>query len=165
MRIKGTVATGVAGGPQYAASRRTSVFLFLVLHKFQAMDPAFQPSHYLTEAGERAYAAAAATCVRPGPAIPLGEVLEAWPEHATVPAVEESPTLHFAQPLFIGIGLADAAVLPALQYGTAAAAGRAGTIVETHANPGQDHGRAVNASLVDSLPFVRILFRAHLVAS
>ena len=70
LKIRGTVATGVAGGPQYAASRRTSTFLFLILHKFQAMDPAFQPSDYLTEAGERGYAAAATTCVRPGPTSP-----------------------------------------------------------------------------------------------
>ena len=69
LRIRGTVATGVAG-PQYAASRRTSAFLFLLLHKFQAMDPAFRPSDYLTEAGQRGYAAAATTCVRPGPTFP-----------------------------------------------------------------------------------------------
>ena len=53
LRIRGTVATGLAGGPKYAASRRTSAFLFLIRHKFQAMDPAFQPSDYLTEVGER----------------------------------------------------------------------------------------------------------------
>ena len=44
--------------------------------------------------------------------------------------------------------------------GRRAAACRAGSIVETHDYPGQDHGGAVNASLVDSLPFVRKLF-AH----
>ena len=34
------VATGVAG-PLYAASRRTTALLFLLLHKFQTMDPRF----------------------------------------------------------------------------------------------------------------------------
>ena len=66
VRIRGTVATGVVGGPQYAASRRTSTFLFLILHKFQAVDPAFRPSDYLTEAGEQGFAATATTCPRPG---------------------------------------------------------------------------------------------------
>jgi hypothetical protein len=158
LRIRGTVATGVAGGPQYAASRRTSAFLFLILHKFQAMDPAFRPADYLTDAGERAYAATATTCVRPGPAVPLADVLKVWPEHATVAAVEDWPTLRFAHPVFVGIGLADAAVPPELQFGTAAAACRAGSLVETHYYPGQDHGGAVNASLAESVPFVRKVF-------
>lgn len=163
LKIKGTVATGVAG-PLYAASRRTTALLFLLLHKFQAMDPAFRPSDYLTEAGERGYAAAASTCVRPGPAVPLDPLLKAWPDHAKVPAVEDWPTLHFTHPLFIGTGLADTAGLPAVQYATAAAACRAGAIVETHYYPGQDHGGAVNASLVDSLPFVAKLIAGKPVA-
>jgi hypothetical protein len=163
LRIRGTVATGVAG-PQYAASRRTSTFLFLILHKFQAMDPTFQPSDYLTEAGERGYAAAATTCVRPGPTVPLDDVLKVWPDRAKVAAVEDWPTLRFPHPVFVGIGLADTAALPEFQYGTAAAACQAGSIVETHYYPGQDHGGAVNASLVDSVPFVKKLFTGQPVA-
>jgi ribonuclease BN (tRNA processing enzyme) len=164
LRIRGTVATGVAGGSQYAASRRTSTFLFLILHKFQAVDAAFQPSDYLTEAGKRGYATAATTCVRPGPSVPLEEVLKVWPERAKVAAVEDWPTLRFSHPLFVGTGLADTAALPESQYGTAAAACRAGSIVETHYYPGQDHGGAVNASLVDSVPFVKKLFAGQPVA-
>jgi len=158
VKIRGTVATGVAGGRRYAASRRTSTFLFLILHKFQAVDSAFRPSDYLTEAGERAYAASATTCVRPGPAVPLEDVLKVWPDHGNVEPVEDWPTLRFPHPLFVGTGLADTAALPDIQYGTAAAACRAGSIVETHYYPGQDHGGAVNASLVDSVPFVKKLF-------
>ena len=164
LRIRGTVATGVAGGPKYAASRRTSTFLFLILHKFQAMDPTFQPSDYLTEAGQRGYATAATTCVGPGPTVPLDDVLKVWPDRTKVAAVEDWPTLRFPRPVFVGIGLADTAVLPELQYGTAAAACRAGSIVETHYYPGQDHGGAVNASLVDSVPFVKKLFAGQPVA-
>ena len=163
LKIKGTVVTGVAG-PQYAASRRTSTLLFLILHKFQALDPAFQPSNYLTEAGERAYAASATTCVRPGPTVPVEEVLKVWPDPATFTAVEDWPTLRFAHPVFVGIGLADAAALPAFQYDTAVAACRAGSVVETHYYPGQDHGGALNASLVDSVPFVAKLFADQTVA-
>ena len=40
--------------------------LFLVLHKFQALDPAFQPSDYLTDAGKRGFAAAITSCPLPG---------------------------------------------------------------------------------------------------
>ncbi|MEO5821065.1 MAG: lipase family protein [Vicinamibacteraceae bacterium] len=163
LTVKGTVATGVAG-PQYAASRRTTPLLYLLLHKFQALDPAFQPSDYLTEAGERGYAASATTCVRPGPTVPVEDVLKVWPAPARLPAVEDWPTLHFAQPVFVGIGLADTAALPDLQYGTVAAACGAGTIVETHAYPGQDHGAALNASLVDSVPFVKRLLAGQPVA-
>jgi hypothetical protein len=164
LRIKGTVATGVAGGPQYSASRKTSTLLFLILHKLQALDPAFQPSDYLTEAGKRGFAAAATTCVRPGPTVPLEDVLKVWPDRAKVDAVEDWPTLRFAQPVFVGIGLADTAAQPEFQYGTAAAACRAGTIVETHYYPGQDHGGAVNASLIDSVPFVKRLLAGQPVA-
>ena len=163
LRIKGTVATGMAG-PQYGALRRTSTFLFLILHKFQAMDPTFLPSNYLTESGMHGYAAAATTCVRPGPTVPLDDVLKVWPDRAKVAAVENWPTLRFAHPLFVGIGLADIAALPEFQYNIAAAACRAGSIVETHYYPGQDHGGAVNASLVDSVPFVEKVFAGQPVA-
>jgi len=163
LKILGTVATGVAG-PQYAATRRTSTLLFLLLHKFQTMDPAFKVSDYLTEAGLQSYAETASTCVKPGPTVPLDTVLKVWPEHAMVPAVENWPTLHFAHPVFVGTGLADAAALPETQYAVAVAACRAGSIVETHYYPAQDHGGTVNASLVDSVPFVKSLFADQPVA-
>lgn len=164
VRIRGTVVTGLAGGSRYAASRRTSAFLMLLLHKLQAMDPAFRPSDYLTEAGERAYAATATTCVQPGPAVPLDDVLKAWPRHPTLAAVEDWPTLRFAQPVFVGIGLSDAAVWPEFQHETAAAACRAGSVLETHFYPGQDHGGTMNASLADSVPFVEKALSGQAVA-
>lgn len=164
LNIKGTVATGLAGGQQYSASRKTSAFLFLILHKFETMDPAFRPSDYLTEAGKRAYAEAATTCVRPGPVVPLDGLLEMWPERAKIAAVEDLPTLRFPHPVFVGTGLADKAVLPEFQYGIAVAACRAGSTVETHYYPGQDHGGTVNASLVDSVPFVRKVFAGQPIA-
>jgi hypothetical protein len=164
VKIRGTVATGVVGGAKFAASRRNSTFLFLILHKFETADPAFRVSDYLTEAGQKGYAATATTCVRPGQTAALDDVLKVWPDHAKVPAVEEWPTLRFSHPLFIGTGLADAAAVPDIQYGTAAAACRAGSIVETHYYPGQDHGGTVNASLVDSIPFVKKLFAGQKVA-
>ncbi len=165
LRIRGTVATGVAGGPQWRASRRTSTFLFMVLHKFQALDPAFQPSDYLTDAGKRGFAAAITSCPLPGdPTIPFDDVLKVMPDRAKTEAMEEYPTLRFAQPVFIGTGLADTAAAPEFQYGIAAAACRAGSNVETHYYPGQDHGGTVNASLIDSVPFVKRLFAGQPVS-
>jgi ribonuclease BN (tRNA processing enzyme)/dienelactone hydrolase len=164
LRIKGTVATGVGGSPPQGLSRRTSTFLFLALHKFQAFDPSFQPLDYLTEAGKQGYAAAATTCVRPGPTVPLEDVLKVWPDRAKVAAVEDWPTLRFSHPIFVGAGLADTAAPPELQYATAAAACRAGSIVETHYYPGRDHGGTVNASLADSVPFVNAVFAEQPIA-
>ena len=165
LRIRATVATGVGGHPRSQwPLQRTSVSLFLVLHKFQAFDPAFQPSEFLTEAGERGYAAAASTCVRPGPTVPLEDVLKVWPERAKVEAAEEWPTMRFTHPVFVGIGLADSAAPPHAQYSTATAACRAGSIVETHYYPDKDHGGAVNASLVDSVPFVTKAFAGTPIA-
>jgi ribonuclease BN (tRNA processing enzyme)/pimeloyl-ACP methyl ester carboxylesterase len=156
LRIRATVATGVGGYPRSQwPPQRTSTSLFLVLHKLQAFDPAFQPSDYLTDAGKQAFAAAARSCVRPGETVPLNDVLKVWPESATVEAAEEWPTLRFSHPVFVGIGLADSATPPHAQYSTATAACRAGSIVETHYYPDKDHGGAVNASLVDSVPFVK----------
>ena len=133
--------------------------LFLVLHKFQALDPAFQPSDYLTDAGKRGFAAAITSCPLPGdPTIPFDDVLKVMPDRAKTEAMEEYPTLRFAQPVFIGTGLADTAAAPEFQYGIASAACREGSIVETHYYPGQDHGGTVNASLIDSVPFVKKLF-------
>ena len=126
--------------------------------------PAFQPSDFLTEAGERGYAAAASTCVRPGPTVPLEDVLKVWPERAKVEAAEEWPTMRFTHPVFVGIGLADSAAPPHAQYSTATAACRAGSIVETHYYPDKDHGGAVNASLVDSVPFVTKAFAGTPIA-
>jgi hypothetical protein len=165
LRIKGTVTTGVVGGVGWRDSRRTSTFLFMVLHKFQALDPAFQPSDYLTDAGKRGFAAAITSCPLPGdPTIPFDDVLKVMPDRAKTEVMEDYPTLRFAQPVFIGTGLVDTAAVPEFQYGIAAAACRAGSIVETHYYPGQDHGGAVNASLIDSVPFVKRLFAGQPVA-
>jgi hypothetical protein len=87
-----------------------------------------------------------------------------WPDSAKVAAVDDWPTLRFSHPVFFGIGLADTAAIPEVQHGTALAACRAGSIVETHYYAGQDHGGAFNASLVDSVPFVKKLLAKERVA-
>ena len=114
-----------SGRPLYAASRSTApALLFLLLHKFQAIESAFRPSDYLTEAGgARLRRRRHRRAFGPAPAVPLDPLLKAWPDHAKVPAVEDWPTLHFTHPLFIGTGLTEISpVLPAVQSPTAAAA-------------------------------------------
>ena len=65
------------------------------------------------------------------------------------------PTLKLQQPLFMGTGDKDVDVSTEQQIALAKDACAAGTLVVQHVYPGQDHSGTVNASLVDSLPFVR----------
>ena len=157
VRIRGVVVTGVPG-PQYATTRRTNTFLFLVLYKFKALDPAFQPTDYLTEAGKRGFERLATSCPQPGDDGSWDASLKTMPDRAQAAPVEDYPTLRFDYPIFVGTGLADSAVLPVYQHGIVEAACRAGSNVETHYYPGESHGGAVTASLVDSVPFVKKVF-------
>jgi hypothetical protein len=70
------------------------------------------------------------------------------------------PTLKLEQPLFMGTGGADVDVSTEQQIALAKDACLAGTLVDQHIYPGLDHSGTVNASLADSMPFVR-----HLLAS
>jgi hypothetical protein len=71
----------------------------------------------------------------------------------------------FGQPVFIGIGLADVTVFPEGQYNFVVAACHEGSTVEAHYYPGKDHNTAVNASLVDSVPFVKKVMSAQPIVS
>jgi hypothetical protein len=74
------------------------------------------------------------------------------------------PTPRFAKPIFIGSGLADTIALPEGQYDFVMAACHEGSTVEAHYYGEKDHGGTVNASLVDSVPFVSKLFSGQAVA-
>jgi pimeloyl-ACP methyl ester carboxylesterase len=65
------------------------------------------------------------------------------------------PTLKLPMPIFMGAGAADKDVAPSGQMQLAREACDAGTVVEAHLYEGLDHPGTVNASLKDSLPFVR----------
>ena len=77
------------------------------------------------------------------------------PEELIASAVDAYPTLRFDHPVLIGAGLDDKGVLAEEQYEIALDACRAGSTIEIHYYAGKDHGGTVNASLVDSLPFVK----------
>ena len=67
----------------------------------------------------------------------------------------EYTTFKLRQPIFIGTGEADHDVSPKSQHALVEKACAAGTVVEAHLYAGLNHGQTVNASLKDSLPFVR----------
>jgi len=73
---------------------------------------------------------------------------------AVLPALEYT-TLKLKQPVFIGTGAEDRDVRPTSQMQLAKDACAAGTTVEAHLYTGLSHSGTVNASLKDSLPFVR----------
>ena len=92
--------------------------------------------------------------------------LKKTPDEAIAHAAsfERYPTPRFAKPVFIGSGLADVIALPEDQYNFVIAACYSGSTVEAHYYPGKDHSGTVNASLVDSVPFVRNLFAGQHIA-
>lgn len=64
-------------------------------------------------------------------------------------------TFKLRQPLFVGTGEQDHDVPPAEQLALVRQACTAGSTVEAHLYAGLSHSATVNASLKDSLPFVR----------
>ncbi|BAK82929.1 lipase family protein [Komagataeibacter medellinensis] len=80
-------------------------------------------------------------------------------------AAFQIPDGHIGVPVFVGTGLADGEAGTAGQYNAVAAMCDAGTRVEWHEYPGLTHNGAVNASVQDSLPFVKRLIRNRPVAS
>ncbi|ODT87143.1 lipase family protein [Phenylobacterium sp. SCN 70-31] len=74
------------------------------------------------------------------------------------------PTLKLHMPIFMGAGTADKDVAPSGQMQLAREACDAGTVVEAHLYEGLDHSGTVNASLKDSLPFVRKVLHGEPIA-
>lgn len=73
---------------------------------------------------------------------------------AVLPGMEYS-TLHLSMPLFVGTGELDHDVPPAIQLALVRNACAQGSVIEAHLYAGRDHSGTVNASLKDSVPFVR----------
>jgi pimeloyl-ACP methyl ester carboxylesterase len=74
------------------------------------------------------------------------------------------PTVKLNQPIFIGTGEEDKDVPPSMQRHLVDDACAAGTLVEAHVYRGLSHSGTVNASLKDSLPFVRKVLQGEEVA-
>ena len=75
------------------------------------------------------------------------------------------PTLKFETPLFTGTGGKDIDVPTAGQLALIADTCAAGSVVEQHFYPDQDHNSTLNTSLADSIPFVRKVLSGERVYS
>ena len=73
---------------------------------------------------------------------------------AVLPSMEYT-TVKLPQPIFVGTGAMDQDVRPDSQLALVQTACAAGSVIEAHLYAGLNHGETVNASLKDSLPFVR----------
>jgi hypothetical protein len=185
VHLKGTVATGVPSDPPFAPETKAPqiptpphvggdfpAFGLLNLLTYHIIEPSLNPSDYLTDAARPVF-----ELVRTGR---CAEVLQASRKAgltvdnefkkslaavaAKAAPYKRYPSPKFTNPVFIGSGLADTTVFPEAQYNFVVAACYAGSTVEAHYYPGQDHGGTVNASLVDSVPFVKKVFAGKPIA-
>ncbi len=172
--VKATVATGVIyrdpkAKPQSTPAKDdvvdpTIAYGFFSIYSAQLHDPSVDPKAVFSDLALPLVEQARSTCLfalegdvtwlgltrnnssRPGGAA----VTNAWFAKAVT-----YPTLRLAQPLFVGGGEIDGSTTADSQVAIARAAADQGSIVEAHIYAGLDHSGAVNASLRDSLPFVR----------
>ena len=185
IKLKGTVATGVPSregflpdtkAAQIPVPLRTggglnAALTVLSLYAYMAVDPAFKPDEYLSDAAKPAFDLGRTACLDAMiPAavqnkITVENALKKAPDQNALNGNQQYPAPKFAQPVFIGTGLADVTVLPEGQYNFVMAACYLGSNVEAHYYPGKDHGGTENASLVDSVPFVKKLFAGKPIAS
>jgi pimeloyl-ACP methyl ester carboxylesterase len=176
VKVLGTVATGVPyfspeilgailkGGPSDKVSN-TLVYTFLLVQLAELSEPGFDPNPYLTDAGKSVYALGATACyAQMEEAVLNGKVSQKVGFAQSVAPVVKSifplisyPTLHLEQPLFVGTGEADLDVPPMMQGALVRDACAAGSRVTWRRYAGLAHSATVNASLADSLPFVRDL--------
>jgi pimeloyl-ACP methyl ester carboxylesterase len=182
VKLLGTVATGTpylgAAPPDVKRDLdRVSpqiAYAMYVAVTAKLLQPDFDPASVFLPAAMPAFEASGETCVGP-----LFERLtqEGRTERNSyrpdgvkrvfgiVGPVTGYPTLQLAQPVFMGIGGKDLDVPTAMQQKLAQDACQAGSRIQARVYPGLDHSGTVNASLKDSLPFVRSLLAGKPVAS
>ncbi len=161
---KDTLAAIAKGGGEDKVTP-TLAYTFLLLQLAELATPGFDPQPYLTDKGRAIYEMGSESCLGPmEDAIEKGQVSQhvgfAKP---LVPVVQtlfpliSYPTVHLQQPIFMGTGEADLDVPPPMQGALVRDACAAGTRVTWRRYAGLDHSGTVNASLADSLPFVKDL--------
>jgi acetyl esterase/lipase len=188
--VRGTVATGVPfirppePGSEYAARPSngqsdkpdpTLTYRLLVLYLVARLVPDFKFEEYVSDRAMPTVVLARTECY---PAIlKSAQAAELTPSNAyrgkdiaTLRAAVFPylmyTTLKFEHPIFVGTGTDDHDVDPKLaQYSLVKAACEAGSTIEHHYYSGLDHGATVNASLADSIPFVKKLFAGEAIHS
>ena len=176
VKVLGTVATGLPyfsqqtlaailrGGPSEKVTP-TLAYSFLLLQLAELTTPGFDPQPYLTETGRVAYALGNVACLGAMESTVVeGRISQKTAFAQTANPVMQSlfplisyPTVALTQPLFVGTGEADHDVPPAMQGALVHDACAAGARVTWRRYAGLDHSATVNASLADSLPFVKRL--------
>lgn len=186
-KFNGTVATGVAVAPPFSLETKTPQIPILPrtgggtnarlavesLFRFVALDAGFHPADYLSDVAKPVFEAARTGCSAAMEqavdqnGVTTQNVFKKNPEAAAANAARylRFPRTRFAHPVFIGTGLDDITEVPQSQYNFIMAACSEGSTVEAHYYPGKDHSGAVNASLVDSVPFVKKIIAGQMVAS
>jgi Secretory lipase len=178
LAIRGTVATGLpflgAVAPRPAAGNApppsdqadpTVAYTLYIGIMAQQIDPARSPGQLVTARALPLFEDARTTCVGPlfravlHAGLNRGNTLTPGfaAEYNTILPHLQYSTLHLSTPLFVGTGAQDHDVPPATQLALVRNACAEGSTVEAHLYAGLDHGGTVNASLKDSVPFVRKL--------
>ena len=187
IHLLGTVSTGIpyyepfspaTKAPQVDVPERKGGGLnasaaVLRLYDFKTLDAAFDPLEYLSDDAKPVLERAGTSCigdlntVADEHRLTTDNVFKKNPTDAAAKAAKyvRYPTPRFTRPIFIGTGLADVTAIPEGQYNVAVAACSEGSTVEMHYYPGKDHGETVNASLVDSVPFVKKLLAGQKIES
>jgi pimeloyl-ACP methyl ester carboxylesterase len=171
LSIRGTVATGIPfmGAPrtrlpenQDKPDRMVAYVLYIAI-MVQQSDPSRADEQLVTPRALPILEKARTTCVGPL----FREVVQAGlnQPNALLPGLRAAftavqPTLEYStvklsQPLFVGTGQQDQDVPPAGQLALVRNACAVGSVVEAHLYTGLNHSATVNASLKDSIPFVR----------
>jgi pimeloyl-ACP methyl ester carboxylesterase len=177
--LRGTVATGVPflGEPPRRpepsdTADPTVAYLLYIGVMMQQRDPALTAESLFTPRAQPLFEAARATCVWPL----FQKVKEAGlnRSNALAPGFGKAfasvlvdlqyGTVRLPQPLFVGTGAQDHDVPPARQLALVRNACTVGTVVEAHLYAGLDHSATVNASLKDSVPFVRKVLAGERIA-
>jgi len=186
-KFSGTVATGVAVAPPISIETKATQIpvppntggganarlAVESLFRFLALDKEFHPADYLSDSAKPAFEAARTGCnaaieeTADHDGVTTENVFKKSPEAAAANAAKylRFPRARFAHPVFIGTGLDDITAYPQAQYNFIMAACHEGSTVEAHYYPGKDHSGAVNASLVDSVPFVKKILAGQRIAS
>lgn len=171
VHVLATVASGTPNlmrqnAPSYPPDRvnPTLAYLMYVTRTAQAFDPSLQASDVFTERALPVFMKSDALCIGPMEKAVVDAGLTS--ANTVIPAglgrvtglvikTVVYPTLKLEQPLFMATGEKDLDVSAEQQIALARAACKAGTRLVQHVYPGLDHSGTVNASLVDSVPFVR----------
>lgn len=156
------------GMPPVKLSPHTTGYVLYILNGLRTTYPELNIESYLTDAGRAWLAKAREQCL-----VPLGDELAAQgvivgnlfskplariPDlHGLLSRYLGLPESGYDKPLFLGQGLRDTDVITPETLRFAAVLQANGQPVQLHTYP-EDHSGTVNASLPDSVPFVRGLF-------